>query len=94
MTSSPGQEPQPCDKIIELLELLDRRTRRHTRAIIALVLAVFLLAATIFGYMANYFAAEPLIFGGYIALAGLIAFSIGWSSGWSIGRFVGRRKRL
>jgi uncharacterized membrane protein (DUF485 family) len=92
MTPSPEQEPQRCDRVIELLELLERRTRRQTTAIISLILVVFYLAATFLGYVLNYMAADPLINGAAITLGGLIAISIGWLLGWSIGRLKGRRK--
>ena len=75
--------PASNHEISEQLVIIRRMLRRMVVTIGLLCLAVFLLAASVFGYLVNYFSFDPLLVGGVSAGAAVIGFLVGL--------FVGRR---
>jgi len=69
--------------LAEQLILIRRALRRMAVVMGLLCLAVFLLAASVFGYLVNYFSFDPLLVGGVSAGAAV--------AGFLVGLFVGRR---
>jgi len=75
MTNAP---PDPPEAIPALLRSLQGRLRAMTVAVIIMALALMLTAAAVFGSLVNYFAADPLIFGGASMGAAIVGFAFGW----------------
>ena len=75
MNSSERDRP---DETRELLLSIGRQLRRLTVAIVLMVLVLALLTASVYGYLVNYFAAEPLMYGSTLLAAALVGFALGW----------------
>ena len=71
-------KPNQQQELREILEGLVRRVRVLTVAVIIMAMALLLLAATIFGNLVNYFAGDPLLFGGVAIGCALLGFGFGW----------------
>lgn len=80
MTTPPSSPPDPpaTDALRVMLESIRSHVRALTVAVWILALAVFLTAAAVFGNLVNYFAGEPLMFGGASAGAAVLGFIFGW----------------
>ncbi|MHB1038431.1 MAG: hypothetical protein ACYC35_28790 [Pirellulales bacterium] len=68
-------DPQQLD---ERISAIQRRLRRLTVAVFLMALALLLCAAAIFGQLVNYFASDPLLYGGATAGAAVTGFVFGW----------------
>ena len=66
------------DEIDETLQALHRRVRWLTAAVVFMGLGGFLLAASVFGSLVNYFGGDPALFGGASAGSALLGFAFGW----------------
>ena len=62
----------------ELLLALQKRVQKLTVAVVLMVLALFLLAAAVFGSLVNYHSGDPMLFGGASMGAALLGFAFGW----------------
>ena len=69
--------PASNHDIAEQLAFIRRMLRRMVVVIGLLCLAVFLLAASVFGYLVNYFSFDPLLVGGVSAGAAVVGFLVG-----------------
>jgi len=70
-------DPSGLEELRKMLESLVKRVRRLTVAVVMMVLALFLLAAAIFGHLVNYFALDPALFGGATIGAAVVGFFFG-----------------
>lgn len=66
-----------AERVATELEALRRSLRRLVILNALLTLAVFLLAAAVFGYLVNYFSFEPLLVGGGAAGSAVLGFLVG-----------------
>jgi len=60
------------------LEPVRRRLRQLTVAVVLMTLALFLTCAADFGRLVNWFAGDPLLYGGSLAGAAVVGFLFGW----------------
>jgi membrane protein YdbS with pleckstrin-like domain len=72
-----GADANDLEALRESVEGLAKRVRRLTVAVVMMVLALFLLAAVIFGDMITYYALDPAIFGGATIGAAVLGFFFG-----------------
>jgi hypothetical protein len=72
-----GADANDLEALRESVEGLAKRVRRLTVAVVMMVLALFLLAAVIFGDMITYYALDPAIFGGATVGAAVLGFFFG-----------------
>jgi hypothetical protein len=72
-----GADPNDLGALRESVEGLAKRVRRLTVAVVMMVLALFLLAAAIYGHLINYFALDPALFGGATIGAAVLGFFFG-----------------
>jgi hypothetical protein len=79
----PMNDPDPIrqEELLKLLRSCDKRIGRLTVAVVLMALAVFLLFWANFGFLANYFGGDPLLFGGVAVAAALLGFGSGWFAG-------------
>jgi len=77
--SSP--DPNRIQETLVLLQSIKRRLRRLTVAVVLLVLVVVLLTASVFGYLVDYMAYDPMLWGGSTAGAAVLGFAFGWFAG-------------
>jgi len=75
--SIPPESPSP-DELRIMLESIRGRVRTLTVAVLIMAMATLLSAAAVFGYLTNYFAGDPLIFGGVSMGAAILGFAFGW----------------
>ncbi len=80
MTNSPDAptERPKADEGTAAIRSIQARLRALTVAVWILALAVLLTGAAVFGNLVNYFAGEPLMFGGASVGAALLGFAFGW----------------
>lgn len=76
--ADPKQQPE---ELSEMLERLLRRVRALSVAVVLMALALFVLTAAIFGYLVEWHAFEPLLFGGAAVGCALLGFAFGWFAG-------------
>jgi hypothetical protein len=77
--STPDLNQQP--ELQKAVETLAKRVRALTVAVILMSLALFLLAAAVFGDLVNYYAFDPMLVGGVAAGCALVGFGVGWFAG-------------
>lgn len=63
--------------LCKALEAVERRLRRLTVAVLLMTLVLILTAAAVFGELVNYFAGDPMLFGGTTIGAALLGFGFG-----------------
>ncbi len=68
-------DPQELEDRIVAIQ---KRLRRVAVAVFVMALALLLCAAAIFGQLVNYFAGDPLLYGGATAGAAVTGFIFGW----------------
>jgi len=76
--ADPKQQPEESR---EILKRLMRRVRALTVAVVLMALALFVLAASIFGYLVDWHAFDPVLYGGAAAGCALLGFAFGWFAG-------------
>lgn len=74
--TAPDLNQQP--ELQNALETLAKRVRALTVAVILVVLALFLLAAAVFGDLVNYYAFDPMLVGAVAAGCTALGFGVGW----------------
>lgn len=77
-TPSPPPESPPPDELRAMLHSIRAGIRALTVATIIVALALLLTAAAVFGNLVNYFAGDPLMFGGVSVGAAMLGFAFGW----------------
>ena len=65
-------------EILQTLRSLERQVRWLTVVVSVMVLAMFLLAAAVFGSLVNYFAFDRVLYGGVSAGCAVLGFAFGW----------------
>ena len=70
-------DPNDLEALRASVEGLSKRVRRLTVVVVMMVLALFLLAAAIYGELINYFAFDPALFGGATIGAAVLGFFFG-----------------
>ena len=74
-------ETRRPDELHDVLQLVQRRLRRLTVAVLLLTLMLMLTVAAVFGELVNWFAGDPLMFGGVAVGTALLGFGFGWFAG-------------
>lgn len=69
------------EQVATELQALRRTLRRLVVLTALLTLAVFLLAAVVFGYLVNYFSFEPLLVGAGASGSAVLGFLVGLIAG-------------
>jgi len=72
-----NQEIMP-EEIREALEPMRRQIQRLTVMVILMTMMLTLTMISVFGLLVDYFAGDPLLFGGATAGAAMIGFGFGW----------------
>jgi hypothetical protein len=65
----------------DTLNVMQRRLRALTTAVLVLTLAVVLCAAAVYGNVANYFGGDWMLLGGVPAATAALGFAFGWFAG-------------
>ena len=75
MNDSEANRPEGRD---QTLEIVARRVRRLTVAVIVMALAQFVLTGIVLVYLIDFHAEEPLMYTGASIGAALVGFALGW----------------
>ena len=66
------------ENLQETLQILAKRVRRLTMAVIIMALALFVLTGIVLVYLVDFHAEDPLLYGGASIGTALVGFLLGW----------------